>query len=483
MIYNKVNFSQGVISVRDFLSSIRNGEKITTKEAMWMIFQLSIPVIMAQLSVTLMQYIDSAMVGHYDTGASAAIGLVSTSTWLLGGMMSAVAIGFYVQVAQAIGARKEHEARDIVHYGLRSILVVALFVGSIAAMISFFLPQWLGGSLEIQGDATNYFFVFSCSLPFVALNYIVGGFLQATGNMKVPSLLNILMCFLDVIFNFFLIFPTRSLMIFGHEWVVVGAGLGVVGAALGTLLAQVVSASLMLIFMVKRSETLRLRVESKLLSYHEVLKKALKIAVPVGIESIAMSMAYIAMTKIIAPLGTLSLAAHSFAITVESLCYMPGYGIAAAATTIVGQAIGANEIKMAHRLGWLTTALGIAFLSLMGIIMFFFAPQMIGLLSPEPEVIELGAQLLRIEAFAEPLYGASIVIAGVCRGKEDTLIPAVLNFGSMWFVRIPLSLLWVGKYGLHGVWVAMAIELSVRGLILIVRLWQQNRREVQLESF
>lgn len=465
--------------MKDYLSMIRQGNSLSMREAIVMIIQLSIPVVMAQLSVTLMQYIDAAMVGHYDTGASASIGLVSTSTWLLGGMLSAVAIGFYVQVAQSIGAGQEHQARNIVRYGLRAILMVSSLLAFFSVLASFFLPKWLGGSNEILQGATEYFLVFALSLPFVALNYIVGGFLQATGNMKVPSLLNIVMCVLDIIFNFFFIFPSRHVMIFDTSFFIFGFNLGVMGAALGTLMAQAVCSLLMLMFLMKKSTVLRRRREAMVTSRKLIIKRALKIALPVSLEAVAMSFAYIAMTKIIAPLGTLPLAAHSFAITVESLCYMPGYGIAAAATTIIGQCVGAKQIRLAHRLGWLTTGLGMIFLSIMGVILFFFASQMIGLLSPEEKVIELGAQLLKIEAFAEPLYGASMIIAGVCRGKGDTLVPAVLNFGSMWLVRIPLALLWVRDFGLQGVWVAMAIELSVRGLILIIRLWYQNKKEIK----
>lgn len=158
---------------------------------------------------------------------------------------------------------------------------------------------------------------------------------------------------------------------------------------------------------------------------------------------------------------------------------MPGYGIGAAATTIVGQSIGAGQRRLAIRLGWLSTAFGVALMTGTGILMYIFAPAMIGMLSPDPQVIELGARLLRIEAFVEPLYAASIVILGVFRGDEDTLVPGIMNLASMWAVRIPLAFLLVGPFGLIGVWIAMASELAVRGLIFIGRYWLKSRHSLR----
>lgn len=463
----------------DYLESIRSGKGLTRRQALSMIVHLSIPVILAQISSIIMQYIDASMVGHINVNASASIGLISTTTWLLGNMVSALAIGFYVQVAQQIGANQNQAARNIVRYGLITNLVLSLILMAISILIAGPLPHWLGGNPEINAQASAYFFVFAFTVPILAINYTVAGMLQSSGNMRVPSLLSILMCVLDVVFNFFLIFPTRPIQVFGRTFVVWGFNLGVVGAALGTLLAEIVAGGLMAYFLLTKSPSLHLRKEGYVTGYSDVLKRALKIALPVGVESIAVNFAYIAQTIIVSPLGTVAIAAHSFAVTAESLCYMPGYGIGAAATTIVGQSIGAGQRHLAIRLGWLSTAFGVALMTGTGILMYIFAPAMIGMLSPDPQVIELGARLLRIEAFVEPLYAASIVILGVFRGDEDTLVPGIMNLASMWLVRIPLAVLLVGSFGLIGVWIAMASELAVRGLIFIGRFWLKTRRTLK----
>ena len=187
-------------------------------------------------------------------------------------------------------------------------------------------------------------------------------------------------------------------------------------------------------------------------------------------------------TRVVAPLGDAAIAANSFATTAEGLCYMPGYGIGAAATTIVGQAIGAGRRKDARSLARLCTLTGVAVMVLGGALMYAIAPQMIGLLSPDPKVRALGAEILRVEAFAEPLYAASIVASGCLRGAGDTLASSLLNFSSLWLVRIPLSIALVSRgLGLRGVWLAMAIELCVRGSLFLVRLagrkWSERRLE------
>ncbi|MBQ1292070.1 MAG: MATE family efflux transporter, partial [Lachnospiraceae bacterium] len=197
--------------------------------------------------------------------------------------------------------------------------------------------------------------------------------------------------------------------------------------------------------------------------------KALKIAAPIAAENAVMNTAQITSTRIVAPLGTAAVAANSLSVTAESLCYMPGYGIASAATSIIGQSIGAGRRETTKKIGWITTFLGMAIMTVSGILMYLAAPYMISFLSPDPQVIALGTKVLRIEAFAEPLFAASIVATGVMRGGGDTLVPAVLNLVCMWLIRIPLALYLAPRIGLEGVWLAMCIELCVRGVLFLIR--------------
>ena len=452
------------------LGRLRAGEKLTLSQQLRMIITLSVPAIFSQISSIIMQYIDASMVGRLGADASASIGLVSSSTWLVNGVCSAVAVGFTVQIAHRIGAGKDREARAIVRQGLLSVFCFALAMSLAASAASSYLPVWLGAGENLRGDASAYFLVFALFLPVQQMNYAASGMLQCSGNMKTPSALNILMCPLDVVFNFLLIFPTRELTLMGRTLTVPGAGLGVTGAALGTAFAQLSVCFLMLGALLFRSPQLRLRREEKLHISRSVLKTAVRIAIPAGAEQIFSSGAQVAQTRIVAPLGTISIAANSFAVTAESLCYMPGYGVGTAATTIIGQSIGAGRKDLTYRLGWLTVALGMGLMVITGTLLYVLAPAMIGMMAVDEAVIELGVRVLRIEAFAEPLFGASIVASGVFQGTGSTLVPMLLNFGTMWGIRVPLSAILAAKWGLVGVWVAMALQLGVCGICFLIRL-------------
>lgn len=441
---------------------------------MKLVLRLSIPAILAEISAIVMQYIDAAMVGSLGEYASAAIGLVASSTWLMHGLCISVATGFSVQIAHLIGAERHHEARSVLRQSLLVSLLFGLLLGAIGTGLSFPLPRLLGGAEDVTPHASRYFFIYACALPFSQMCLTAGSALQCSGDMKTPSILNILLCALDVIYNALFIFPSRTVSFLGGSLRLPGAGLGVTGAALGTALAEVTVALLMVGAVCFRSTTLRLSLGGSWRFERTCLKKALRIAVPSAVEHSVMNLAYIVSTAIVAPLGTTAVAAHTLATTAESFCYMPGYGIGAAATTLVGQSLGAGRKDLARRLAHMCVVLGLVFMGTTGLLMFFAAPWMMGMLTPVAAVQALGIRVLRLEAFAEPLYSVSITASGAMRGAGDTLMPSILVLVSMWGVRIPLSLLLAPRLGLYGVWVAMFGELCFRGIIFLVRLLREK---------
>ena len=440
------------------LSYIREGKTMTQREKLWLIVSLSIPSILAQISATVMFFIDASMVGHLGAKASAAIGLVESTGWLMGGLASAANMGFSVQVAHFIGANDFEAARRVLRQSLVCCIIWALMISLTSVIISPFLPYWLGGTEEIAHDAFVYFAIFGACGIFFQMEGLAGSMLKCSGNMKIPSLLNIGMCVMDVCFNYLFIYILD---------------LGVMGAAIGTGLAMLITAGLMLYFLLVKSKMLSLIGRSGSFKPKEdTVKTAFKIGAPMGLQHMLMGGAYVVSTLIVAPLGTIAIAAHSLAITVESLCYMPGYGIAEAATTLVGQGIGAGQRILTRSFAYMSVGLGIAVMTLMGILMWIFAPELMGIMSPVEEVISLGTQVLRIEAWAEPMFAAAIVANGVFIGAGDTMIPAVMSLCSMWLVRLTLAASLAPKYGLKGVWTAMAIELTFRGNIFLARLFK-----------
>lgn len=461
------------------LNQIRNGETLSWKSQTSLAIQLSIPSMLAQLTIIVMEYIDAAMVGSLGADASAAIGLVSTSIWLFGGMCRTSSIGFSVQVAHLIGAGDENEAKNVVRQSIASTSILSLVFLAIGVSISGNLPVWLGGDETIISDASSYFLIYCLTLPLLQIYYLAGAMLRCSGNMHVPSMVNIVMCILDVIFNFFFIFPTREIAIGESTFAVYGMGLGVTGAALGTAIATAICTVFMVWFLVCKSDKLHLKgTQGRFMPTKRIVKKALNIGLPMWLEHSVFCGAQIVTTVIVAPLGNAAVAANAFGVIVESLCYMPGYGISESATTLVGQSLGAKRKDLAKSFAKITVSLGMAVMTIMGIAMYFTSPYIMQIMSPDDTVQQLTVNALRIEAFAEPMFAASIVAYGVFVGAGDTLIPCLMNLGSIWGVRISLALLLASTMGLNGVWLAMCIELCFRGIIFLIRLsgsrWTRN---------
>ena len=440
------------------MESIRSGRAMARSEKLNLIVGLSIPSMLAQISTVLMFFIDASMVGHLGAEASASIGLIESTTWLIGSLLSAAATGFSVQVAHFIGANDFVKARQVFRHALICGLAFSVFLSLIGVGIHSHLPYWLGGGADIASASSGYFLIYSLVLPFVYLYHTSEMMLKSAGNMHTPSVMAVLVCICDVIFNYIFIYICKF---------------GVVGAAMGTALAYICISLPNLYLSACKNRMLNLRQDH--VRFHwvkEYVQRACKISIPIAIQNILMSGAQIVSTMIVAPLGNIAIAAHSFAITAESLCYMPGYGIGDAATTLVGQTHGAGRIDLCKNFAYMTVGLGMLVMALMGVIMYVFAPEMIGVLSPVEAIRQLGTTCLRIEAFAEPFFAASIVTYCVCVGAGDTFKPAAINLGTMWLVRLTLAYGLSKSYGLEGVWIAMATELTFRGVLFLIRLFR-----------
>ena len=444
----------------ELLAYIREGRTMTQGEKLRLIVSLSIPSILAQISATVMFFIDASMVGHLGEKATAAIGLVETTTWLMGGLASAANLGFSVQVAHFIGASDFEAARRVLRQALVCCFLWSLMLTIGCLAVHTHLPYWLGGTDDIAHDASIYFMLIGICGIFFQMEGLAGSMLKCSGNMKIPSILNIGMCIMDVIFNYLFIYILD---------------MGVKGAAIGTGLAELITAALMLYFLLVRSKMLALKGRPGSFALKaDTVKTAFKIGAPMGVQHMLMGGAQIVSTIIVAPLGTVAIAAHSLGITVESLCYMPGFGIAEAATTLVGQGIGAGQRVLTRSFAYMSVGLGITVMTFMGVLMWVFAPELMAIMSPVDEIIALGADVLRIEAWAEPMFAAAIVCNGVFIGAADTIIPSAMSLGSMWAVRLTLAASLAPRFGLRGVWTAMAIELTFRGLIFLLRLFRGN---------
>ena len=454
------------LSLEQLSARMRQGETIPSRQTAQVALALSIPSILEQLVVTAMGYIDAAMVGHIGAEATASIGIVSSSTWLLHGVLVGLYTALSIQIAQYLGADRQDDARSVLRQAMLFNVILGVGAALFGLGISPFLPGWLGADPSLRANATAYFAIWSTALPFTMAMGMYASILRAAGYALTASLISVLVCVLDAIFNFFLINPTRTL------WgiTVWGAGLGVPGAALGTALATVVGGLLALAILLLRESPLCIRKPAPWKITRSCLRNLLWVGGPLAGERAAISLAQVVVVRIVAGLGTVAIAANSLAVNAEGLCYMAGYGIQDASIALIGQAVGAHRRDMAKRFAWLCTAMGIAIMALSGVGLWLFAPALMGIFTADAAVIALGARVLRIEAFAEPMFGASIVASGAMQGAGDSTACFLLNLLSMWGIRLTLAFLLAPRLGLVGVWAAMCLELCIRGVLFLLRL-------------
>ncbi len=467
--------------MNDRISSLLTAKGMPrTRDTLAAILILSWPAILEQIMITLVQYVDTAMVGSLGSSATAAVGLTASTTWLFGGLFGAAAVGFSVQVAQHLGAGRGEDAKSVTWQALRFVVIFGVAIGLLGVALSFPLPAMLNAREEIRGDASLYFRIMAFAMPFTFGSNMFSAILRCSGDTKTPMILNVLTNVLNIILNTLFIYSTRQVSLFGLSFTMWGAGWGVGGAAIASAYSNVAVCLMFTLTIFLKNSPVRISLKKRYRFEKTCLLTVWRLGLPVALERTLTSLAQVIITSLIAGISTVAVAANHLAVTAESLSYMPAYGISTAATTLVGQSIGAERKDLAKRFARLISWLGVIVMTFGGLVLFVFAPQLITIFSSEPPVIELGTRVLRIVAFAEPLFGASIVASGALRGAGDSKVPFLLSLATMWGVRVVLSLVLVGPMGLAGVWIAMAAELCVRGLVFMIRLYRGRWLNIDL---
>ncbi len=394
------------------------------------ILSLAWPTMLEQLMQTAVQYIDTAMVGSLGTQATAAVGATTTINWLLGSSLSALSIGFLAYVSQAIGSGDRPKAVRASSQAVLTTLVVGTLFTVITLGLSGMIPVWMQVEPHIQKLAGTYFFILYTPMLFRTASIIFGTLLRAVGDTRTPMRVGIWMNVINVVLNFLLIYPTDTYL----GITVPGAGLGVVGAAIASAVAFAYGGVAISIALWKHPQISPRG--QKIRPDWQILRPCLKVALPNALQRFGTSLGYVAFAAMINSLGDVSTAAHTIANTVESAFYIPGYGMQTAAATLAGNALGARDEKRIRDLGRMILMIEVSLMILSGSALFAFAPNMMRLFSKDPQVILLGAVVLRMVAVSEPFYGVSIIIEGMLQGMGKTMMPFVCNISGMWGVRI-----------------------------------------------
>ncbi|MBQ8238453.1 MAG: MATE family efflux transporter [Oscillospiraceae bacterium] len=398
------------------------------------IFTLAWPTMLEQLLQTAVQYIDTAMVGSLGTQATAAVGATTTVGWLVGSTISALSIGFLAYISQADGAGDRARVRRASSQAALATLVVGILFTAICLGCSGMVPVWMQVDAGIRDLAATYFFILYAPMLFRTATIIFGTLLRAVGDTRTPMWVGLGVNITNIVLNFMLIYPTRQVRVLEYTFTVIGAGQGVIGAAIASAAAFALGGICMSIA-VWRHPRITFRGQS-LCPDWSVLKPCLRVALPNALQRFGTSLGYVAFASMINALGDVATAAHTIANTVESAFYIPGYGMQTAAATLAGNALGARDEQRMRNLGRMIIIIEVCLMILTGGLLFLFAPQMMGLFSRDALVIVLGATVLRMVAVSEPFYGVSIIIEGMLQGMGKTMMPFICNIIGMWGVRI-----------------------------------------------
>ncbi len=398
------------------------------------IMALAWPTIVEQVMQTAVQYIDTAMVGSLGTQATAAVGATSTFGWMVFSTISALSVGFLSFIAQACGANDREAAKKAVSQAVLITLVGGILVTFVTTSLSGIVPKLMQVDPDIQELASTYFFILYLPMLPRTASTIFGTLLRAAGDTKTPMKVGILVNIINIVGNLLLIFPSREIVLGSLAFTLPGAGLGVVGAAIASALAFTWG-GIHITYALWKHPMVSPR-GCNLRPDMTILKPCIKIAIPNMFQRFGTSLGFVAFASMINSIGEVATAAHTIANTVESAFYIPGYGMQTAASTLAGNAYGARDNERLKKLAAMFIPVEIVLMIISGGALFVAAPSLMKIFSSNPEVIELGATVLRMVAVSEPFYGFSIIIEGMMLGLGKTKEPFVYNVLGMWCVRI-----------------------------------------------
>jgi len=422
---------------------------------MSVILSLAWPTMLEQLMQTAVQYIDTAMVGTLGTQATAAVGSTGTVNWLISSSISALSIGFLAFIAKSCGAKDRQSATRAVGQAVMVTVVVGLFFTVLTLGLSSKVPVWMRVDKSIQQLASRYFFILYLPMLPRTASIMFGTVLRAAGDTKTPMKVGVAVNIINVILNFLLIYPTRTISIFGTQFKAFGAGWGVLGAAAASAAAFTIGGIYITIVM-WRHPMVSPKGQS-LKPDMQILAPCLKVALPNMLQRFGTSFGYVAFASMINSVGEIATAAHTIANTVESAFYIPGFGMQTAAATLAGNAYGAKDKEGMNRLAKMFIPLETGLMVLSGAMLYLLAPYLVDIFSNSSDVISLGTKVLRMVALSEPFYGFSIIVEGFMFGVGRTKTPFLYNIMGMWGVRIVGTFICTQLlgYGLVSAWACM----------------------------
>jgi putative MATE family efflux protein len=453
----------------DYNASATYAEIASSSTLRRMVFWLALPAVGEQVLNTTVGLTDQFFVGHLDPAvaaqlgydqptALAAVGLGSLLAWIITTIFMAVAVGATTIVARRMGENQLEAASDV----LRQALIVALVFGAMTAALTMQFSEWLlaalGASPVVITIGAEYLRIVAPSFIPTAFVFAGTAAFRGAGDTRSPLYVMVMV----VAVNFAL------------TWLLVNGAfgfpaLGVKGSAIGSALARSAGGVLLVSWLL--AGKMRLHVAIDWRPHWPVIRNILRIGLPAAGEYFVFQAAVILTARLITNFSTSAYAAHSLASTIESVSFLPGIGFGVAATTLVGQLLGAGDAVRAKRVAWEALRQGGLMMTVVGLVMAIWPTTIVSWLTPDPTVIAEAEGPLRVAGLTQPLLALSFILVGALRGAGDTTWPLWMRVISTWIVRVPLSLalLSLTDWGLVNIWIAMFADYLVQGVLILIR--------------
>lgn len=424
------------------------------------IFRLAGPALVEMVLINIMQMLNMVMVGRVGAEAVAAVGLTTQPFLLLLAIFMALNVGTTVIVARAVGAGNIKEANQAAGQALLLNAIAAAAVTLLSYLYAEGLLVFMGANAAVLEEGLRYAKLIFLSVGFTMITTTMTAILRGAGDTRTPMKINVAGNVIVLLLGF----P----LIYGWAWF---PAWGITGAAAATLVSQTVSFLWVMAVMFSGKFTLRISAANVLHFHRDIISRIVRIGFPTSLEQVIMRLGMLTFIKIAASLGTVALASTQIAFTIFGMTFMPGMAFSIAASTLVGQALGAQKPELAERYGWQVRKLGMWVAGGLGIGFVLFAPFIMMLFTTDAGIIAKGAVALRIMGFIQISQATQFILGGALRAAGDTRFPLYSTLIGVWGFRVLLSLLFV--YGLRldvaGLWLAAAADQIMRSLFIYFR--------------
>ena len=427
-----------------------------TDRALWALF---IPIIIEQFLNFFMGMIDTVMVSNVGPIAVSAVSLVDSVNNLVVQIFAALAAGATIVCSQYLGMQNKKKANEAARQIFLSVLVISSAITVFCIVFKRPLLALIFGSVDsrIMDDAVVYFFITALSYPFLALSNAGAALFRAGGNSRFPLWVSTFSNLLNIILN--------AVMIFSM-------GMGVAGAALGTLIARIINMLVLFAALYRDRQPIALNHYLTIRPDFPLIWIILSIGIPAGIENGMFQFGKLVIQSTVSTLGTTAMAAQAIAIVLELLSGIGGLGVAMGLMTVIGQAVGAgrkDETIYYMRKGILFSFIGLTVTNLLVFVMTWPLTILAGM---EADSARLCFEITFFMTIAKELFWVpSFLLSYGMRSAGDIQFSMIVSTCTMWLCRVVLSILLIRGFGmgLVAVWIGMATDWAVRGVIFIFR--------------